>query len=341
MSQRQLEIQEMGETEADLNPRLQAQKELTFEYYTLLTKAEQERESLRDDYFRQQEHLKARIMELEEKLESLHDGYLRQQEHSKAKVMELEEKLESQKYLTQRYHKALAEMEAEQDAFRNLNDTLQDQLRQQQDIVQKLHKQFQALLQSRRWRIGHALGRVSGIFFRRKSKKRADQRMQELFAQLEAVKIRQSSLSGGSRSFDVKGQNIVKWMEQLSKSFQAVLRSRRWRVGSSLISLFSRVLGRTSRPTSVLRMQKIFDDFQSWKQYRFAGSLTRQEMRQLKNWMDQLEKDFHALLVSRRWRLGCALAWPLGLLYRKSGKTSALEKMDKIFEDYRSEFGGG
>ena len=125
-------------------------------------------------------------------------------------------------------------------------------------------------------------------------------------------------------------------MHQLHKNFQSVMRSRRWRLGNTLVNFIALLLRRPRHPASVQRMQDIFNKFQDLQRSTSPEKLSPKQIRQLQAWMTQLEKDHQALLKSRRWKLGNFLCSPAKILFWREKRPKALDRMQEIFESYRS-----
>ncbi len=58
---------------------------------------------------------------------------------------------------------------------------------------------------------------------------------------------------------------LERWMEQLDSDVQALLQSKRWKVGNLLVGLLERALLRGSKPTAADHMREIFVSFDRWR----------------------------------------------------------------------------
>ena len=343
MSERQSEIQARSRDATALGNRLQAQKKLTLEYYTLLTQAEKENERLRDEHLRQQEQAEARIRDMEDQLnqaekenERLRDEHLQQQEQAEVRIQDLEDQLQDQSNLTLKYFQSLSDAESEHVQLHSQVQALEDHNRQLRAWMSSLQSDVEALLLSRRWRVANNLGRMAGLFSKRFRRPGSVQRMQGIFAKFDHLEaLSNKTVMPNVLSRD-NSRQVIKWMDRLDKEFQAVLRSRRWRLGNALVSGVSKLVGRSIQLETVHRMKEIFAEFQSWKQSVNSGALSKQESKQLTKWMDRLEKDFQALRVSRRWRLGNALLVLSRLVFWREKKPKPMDRVQEIFEQYNS-----
>lgn len=301
--QEQLQVKEHSISE--LEEQLEAQKDLTHEYFTLLTQAEKEQ------------------AELQENFQELRT--------------DLQKKMEEQQQLVKRYFLALAQAETEQEQLRNQVAVLQHQSQQYLDWLQKLQFNIKLLLKSRRWRLGNAVGSIAGFFLGRGQHPTSIQRILKILNNFEEeVRYSQQKTLHSSEQATHNIKQLFNSIEQLHKHFQAVIRSRRWRLGHALVSFIALLLRRPRHPVSVEHMQDIFYKFQDLKRSTSPQKLSPQQIGQLQTWMTQLENDYKALLKSRRWRLGNFLCSPANILFWRGKRPKAVDRMQEIFEQYKS-----
>jgi hypothetical protein len=255
------------------------------------------------------------VTELKEKLEQ----HVREKDDS---TKELQEQLDSQKSLTTQYFHALAQAEEEQEKFRARAMELAD-------AHKNLRKDFEAIFRSRRWKIVSALARITG----KPRKPKPVERIEKIFKKLDThTDLSASALSKPkpSAAHEREGGQMVKAMERLHKDFEAFFRSRRWRVGS----LVGRISGYSSSPKAVDRINKIFTDFDEWKQRAEIHSLSQNEIRVLQLWMNRLDQDLQALLGSRRWKIGNTIGNIITLGIRKTSKPKATDRIQETLKLY-------
>ncbi len=96
-------------------------------------------------------------------------------------IRELGQKLRYQEDLTREYFHALAEVETEQVEFITQVRTLERENRRLRGWIERLNRLFKALSNSRRWRLGDALGRLAGVFSGRRGRSGAVERINEVF----------------------------------------------------------------------------------------------------------------------------------------------------------------
>ena len=111
-------------------------------------------------------------------------------------------------------------------------------------------------------------------------------------------------------NFQVDQSNqLIDWMYKLNDTFQHLLTSGRWRIGNAIVWLGSGILLRPKRPLQADVMSQIFrrfertekqDDFQ-YKPVPLENNLSGE---QLITWIQDLQWNFHALKLSRRWKIG-------------------------------------
>jgi len=247
-------------------------------------------------------------------------------------LQEVRNDLQKQENLTRKYFKALTKAEMERVDFLDQIDTLSAEKKQLVNWMKHLNRQYFSLMNSRRWRLGDAIVKSSGFLIGRRKHAKGVDRMHEIFVDFRKY-LKSTNSTGWSVEAGVDGRRFMKFMERLQKDFQLVMDSRSWRLGNGLIHAASRLVMQKRKPTSVIRMKGIFDEFQAWKGNVNAHSLTGQEIKELTRWLDVVEKDFNALFASRRWRLGKALSAPVRF-FRRRAKPDVVERVKAVFEEY-------
>ena len=294
------------------------------------------------DFQKQLQNKDNSLKELQDQIQSKDNSLEELQEQIQSKDLSLEEfqeQLENQKDLTREYFQALAESDEEQEKLRSRIHVIEQQNKQLRHGIQHLHRDFNKLLASRRWKVGNALGGMTAKVLRRSDRKTAADRMMETLDKLDrpdkklGTSVQKTRGPAETRVFD--GRRMIKDTDRLRKDFQALLRSRRWKMGSALGKATGAVLFRSGKATAADRIQKIFTEFEEWRQdieLRFLGS---KDILKLQRWINRLDRDFHSLLRSRRWKMGNKLGNAAGYIFRRPGKPGAADRMDKILEKYR------
>jgi hypothetical protein len=128
--------------------------------------------------------------------------------------------------------------------------------------MKQLQNNFKALIASRRWRIGNAaLTPLERLLFRPRIPMAPDH-IQEIFNHYE--RWRQNVFQGRSLATLTRDeiQQLTKWMRQLRKNYEALIASRRWRVGNATGRFFSRLALRRKKQMATDYMQQIFDEYE-------------------------------------------------------------------------------
>ncbi len=253
----------------------------------------------------------------------------RQMEEIKDTKQEIENDLSDQKDLTRKYYQALSDAESDNVQLHSQVKALEESNRQILQVTRNLQSELHALQASKPWKVRSALFGRAKVF-------ESVQRMEDLFTRLEKHQTMLQSGTGSEKPHADSDQQLISWMERLDKDFQAIMRSRRWKLGHALISGSVKVVGQSREPISVNRMYRIFEEFREWKKSAQKRSISKQESKQLQKWMDRLEKDFQALRISRRWRLGTALLLPARLLFWREKKPRPMDQVQEIFEKYNA-----
>lgn len=277
-----------------------------------------------------------------QKMDSLHKKLENEKNQLKDSLRSKDQSLQDNENLIREYFHALAEVEAERaklvkeiDDLRQDNEKLKD-LREENtrlwEWMRHLHRHFLLMLDSRRWRLADALGRCAGYLPGRSSSGGSVERMHEIFTEFETYpKSAKASVGPGKERHN--GHWMIKSMERLEKDFKAVMRSRSWRIGNSIVNFLARLLQRKRTLTSVDRMQRIFNEFQEWKQTVDTGAMTLMDIERLKRWMEALDKKFQALFASRRWKLGRSLSAPVRI-FRRPEKPGVVDRVNAVFKKY-------
>ena len=209
--------------------------------------------------------------------------------------------------------------------------------------MRKLNNGFQALMASRRWKVGNAIGRIIGGILFRSKKPMVVNHIREIFTQFEKANQQDAdyyTMPALGNKHD--GERLLRWMKQLKDDFQALMASRRWRMGNAAFRSIEIMLFRRRMRLAPDYMKKIFTEFENWKQNVFEGrpisSLSYGDIKQLLAWMRKLNNNFQAMMASRRWRFGNATVRFVKSLLFRPRKPMVTDHMQKIFEDYRNVF---
>jgi hypothetical protein len=246
------QVREKDDSIKELQEQLDSQKSLTTQYFHALAQAEEEQEKFR-----------ARAMELADAHKNLRKDFeaifrSRRWKISSAlaritgkprkpKPVERIEKI-FKKLDTQTDLSAVAWSQPNASAVMERADG-----RQMVKAMERLHKDFQALLGSRRWKAGTLVVRLLG---RAKNPKPVI-RINEVFAEFDQWK------KNTDPSFISHGEvrKLQRWMKRLHKDFQSLLGSRRWKIGNAIGNITTLGIRRSKKPTAVDRIQEIFKQY--------------------------------------------------------------------------------
>ncbi len=338
------ELEQAQDKEKDLLQQLDAQKSLTREYFELLTQAEYEQELSR----KQLQEKQSQYQDLEQKLkdqEALTSEYFhelakadqtleeeKQQEYQKRQA--LEQKLESQEQLTKKYFHELSKSESSLLKKQKLEQDLRQENKTLWNNINRLHKDFLALMSSKRWKTGDKLIRLVEILLLRKKQPLAVDQMQKVFATIQSqVKSGKAAIqeieSPGAHPGHVK--QLQTWLRQLNKDFQALQKSQRWKLGNILIRPVEILTFRAGQPTARDHLQQIFQEYEeSLTSYKGLDYKT------MEKWLRQAGKDFQALKDSKRWKLGHSIFSLLDRLLLRGKKPTAMDHALEIVGQFES-----
>jgi hypothetical protein len=212
------------------------------------------------------------------------------------------------------------------------------QLNQQMNRwISKLHHHYRDLMVSRRWRIGNAAGRMIEIVRFRSRRPHALDHMENLFDQYREFVAGNSTEK--ARSISEQGALLIGWIDKLQKNFNALIASRRWKIGNCLIRAVEIPLLRPRVPMAPDHMKEIFAQYENWIRHTFQGrsksAITPKDIQQLSAFIKKLKDNFEAMMVSRRWRYGNAAGRFLGHLLFRPVTPMASDHMQEIFQKYQ------
>jgi len=209
--------------------------------------------------------------------------------------------------------------------------------------MRKLNTFFQALIASRRWKVGNAIGRIIGGILLRSKKPIVVDHICDIFTQFEkADQQATDDCTMPPPENQQDGERLVRWMKQLQEDFQALMTSRRWRFGNAAFRSIEVILFRPRVQLAPDYMKEVFIEFENWKQKviegRHISSLSYGEIEHLLVWMHMLNSNFQAMMASRRWRFGNATGRFVRSLFFRQRKTIVTDHMQEIFNDYSNVF---
>lgn len=133
-----------------------------------------------------------------------------------------------------------------------------------------LDADFQALMRSMRWRVGHALVRPIEISLGRGKPILAADLLRGLHTQ-----IRCWSPSGDTEQ-DISQCEI--WFAQIDQHLKNLLDSKRWQLGNAVICSIERLLGRTPPKLAVDHMREVLGNYAAWRERHPMGGNEDQAM---------------------------------------------------------------
>ncbi len=270
----------------------------------------------------------SRLQEKDELLKQWHERRLQWE----IKEQALKARLVDQEKLTRQYFSELASSETQLVEAWHKTEQLEDQLIEVSKITQQLENDFEALLNSARWRVGNSFVRGIEIFLCRREKTLAADHMKEVFSRLIKMKKlphRKShrSMNNAGRARDIKLLNA--WMRQLNSDYQALKNSKRWKLGNGLIRTLERLALKPPQPLATDHLDKIFQAYQAEAQ----GALL-EDAKALQAWLRQAQKDFQALKDSKRWQTGNRVLSGVDALLFKGRQPTAMEHICSILAEF-------
>lgn len=134
--------------------------------------------------------------------------------------------------------------------------------------LEQLEHGMNRLLRTRRWKIGNAIGFVSSVFHGSVKSPLASEHMREIFLQ-----FRNWSPQLGNENSDI--QKLARWIEQLQQDYEALLNSRRWKIGDRIVTFTNSLFIRKKGPMVTDHIEIIFSSFKGWQVKRTTLELDR------------------------------------------------------------------
>ena len=317
-----------------LEHKLKEQKDHQKAQKEHLQKRLQNQENIARQYF---EALQKIEVDQQEKTESLRRQLLKKQEQ----LNEIESRLQYQESLSGQYHQALVAAESKQQEQKDIRK----QNIQLMNWMRKLNVACYALKDSRRWKLGCAIGRLFEIISLRPKSPTAFNQINGIFDQFGQTTLKPTVFAGSiSENQKNIGMQLLYCLADLKSYFHAFIGSHRWRWGNKVVRFLEILLLRRKPYLAVDQMASIFDSFVYWQQHNLSekinGELTHFEIMQMQNWLRKLEHNFQATLASRRWRLGNAFVRFLMLITFRPKRPLVTNDIKRIFNDYREYFAG-
>lgn len=136
---------------------------------------------------------------------------------------------------------------------------------------------------------------------------------------------------------------LTEWMGQVEKNFKLFLKSRSWRLGSTIVGTANRLRFKKKKQLSADQILNIFSDFKEWQKRSLEADqeaieipTVDEDYELLTEWLRKLTKKTGLLLKSRRWKLvsflGKYVFGPLG----KGKKPRQIKKINAILSDFEN-----
>jgi len=223
-------------------------------------------------------------------------------------------------------------------SLQNNCEELNNRARQNQKWMRQLENDLNALLDSKRWKIGNGFIRGIEILLLKKKTMGAPEHMQQIFDSYGSEQ--NTSINGFSTlrpHFNLNPNlSYDDLMRLLEQDITAFSKSVRWKTGHALIGLIEKLLLRGNPRLALDHIQDIF------KEYKGITSNWAHVSPEMKNrWIRHIRSDFNDLLMSKRWQTGDRLVrFAEMVLFRKKHpmavdhiRTLLINEYSRNFED--------
>ncbi len=242
-------------------------------------------------------------------------------------LAEVKTQLTAARAETQQGQERINQLNLENSRLSSSNHLYAEKNKQLKRWMDQLQNDFNALMDSKRWRTGNALIRFIEIVLLKGRKPGAAHHMQQTFASFNSMPDKKQTESQFHQSwnFDQK-VTLDRLMRQLKNDVSALSKSARWKTGNAAIRIVEIMLLRGRPRLALNHMQEIFSEFHTKKDH--GQNISPWLMQE---WMRQLESDCQDILASRRWQVGNSLVRGLEMLLLRKKRPLATDHMQKLF----------
>jgi hypothetical protein len=231
--------------------------------------------------------------------------------------------------LAQRYARALAKAEEEQEIFRERSKHFHAGNKQLIAWMHRLQKNHDALMHSARWKTGSKIIRLIELLLLRGKKPLASDDMENIFIQFknQEARLKTSTPEKFSSTLEPSPKELLTWMRQLNIDFKALKKSLRWKTGNFLVYPVELITFKSGKPKAVDNLKKVFKDHEAE-----LNNSSSEDHKQLEKSLRIISKDFKALEKSMRWRVGNRIFSLIDRLLLRGKKTTAMDHALQVIE---------
>ncbi len=208
-------------------------------------------------------------------------------------------------------------------------NSLRVQLNELTTGLKKLENEINMVFNSRHWKSVSLLTVLTDFVGRRSKKKSSEQRIRKLLEQLQTCGKISQKAKAKDRPFTVKESDLKRhrrWMEQLDRNLQRLLRSGPLRAGNILARYLLLQFWGRKKALSEERIEAILLAYRNRPSAGPAEDLVK-----MQETIGQLEHHYQRLVNSRRWKIGAAFVSVYRFLTLKKKDCKTRQKIDEIF----------
>ena len=189
----------------------------------------------------------------------------------------------------------------------------------------RLSSLFEALVQSRRWRLGNAIGNFAEKVSARHTGSKAVDEIAGILGP-----FRRSTPDARARSGrKARRTEQAVWLSDFCDHFPRLIRTRRWRLGRSLLAPISRLQGRDARAVENRILQMV-------REGRTLAEKDQMWSHRADILLSKISRDAEDLLQSREWRTGKTIGDAVERLVRRPTDEKSERKILATLDLYRS-----
>ena len=276
-----------------------------------------------------------RIKELEDKIAALEETRAAEVE-SMGRVLisktieagELEAEVEKLKSQLSLIDSLENELEKHKEDLQNM----QKNNKQLSGWMQQLKKEYNDLLSTRRWRTGNFLINIANKVRFKSETPKAVERMNNIFGQFENWNKQQAaSFKQKDIHSSMDAQKLSQILQQLLREMDELFKTRRWKIGNAIGRISSTLTGRDKTPKSVTNIEMIKANFQSMNPHM---EIYFNEIQYLSRQIEEIRKNYLAILASRRWRMGDKIVSAVNKIMFRNKPPKAVKRINDHLTRY-------
>jgi|GEM_PF-4031375 len=213
------------------------------------------------------------------------------------------------------------------------NEKLREDYTRLEGWIKRLQKDHRQLVNSSSWKLGKALVSLFNKLRLKRQKHDAAKQIDKIFEEFESFKVKsrplpKAEVSSAETSGEVK--QLSRWLEKLQQKMQLLRQSRRWKLAEVLGIFIPGGPAKGRIPAQLRRIEEIFSAYSQWTPQEPAKDLD-----QLKRWLEKFERNYRALMNSKRWKLADKIFSSVNAILSRSQEKLPTKEIEKILTEFK------